>query len=262
MQQSFLNWLRHAAGLCLALSCLTANAGQLFKVPTRPDINTTLFWEAQEGAKVTVFLFPGGRGGFGKVENGKPSSNNFLVRSVPYFLANGFNVAIFGRPSDTEDLDYADRISATHLTDVRVVLDFVKKLNPAPIWMIGTSRGTVSAAATVINMQDPDIAGLVLTSSIVNYKKPGALPRQDLSAIKVPVLVLHHAKDACTQCRPQEVPAILRGLTNAPIKKEIMTSGGANPIGDPCAALHWHGFIGMEKEAVDIIADWIRQPTM
>ncbi|RZI43848.1 alpha/beta hydrolase [Herbaspirillum sp. HC18] len=238
-----------------------ANAqGMLMKVPTRADVKTTLYWAAHDGAKATVFLFPGGGGGFGKVEDGKPTSNNFLVRTVPYWLDNGFNVAIFGRPSDSDELDYADRISETHLIDVRAVLDFVKKQSAAPIWIVGTSRGTISAAATAINIQDPSIAGLVLTSSVVNYKKVGAIPRQDLSAINVPVLVLHHAKDACVHCQPHEVPAILHGLKNAPIKKEVMVSGGANPTGDPCAGQHWHGFIGMEKEAVGIISDWITQP--
>ena len=74
----------------LALVSLTGHAeGTLFKVPTRSDVKTTLFWEPVEGAKATVFLFPGGGGGFGKVEDGKPTSNNFLVRSAPYFTANG-----------------------------------------------------------------------------------------------------------------------------------------------------------------------------
>ena len=105
------------------------------------------------------------------------------------------------------------------------------------------------------------IAGLVLTSSVVSYKKPGAVPKQELADIKIPVLVLHHAKDACSLCMPHEVPSILRGLKNASIKKEIMVSGGENPTGDACAALHWHGFIGMEQEAVDTIGRWIDNPT-
>lgn len=235
--------------------------GTLVKVPTRTDVKTTLFWEPVDGAKATVFLFPGGGGGFGKVEGGKPTSNNFLVRSEGYFIANGFNVAIFGRPSDSEDLEYADRISDTHLTDIRAVLDYVKKQSAAPVWIIGTSRGTISAAAMAIKVQDPAIAGLVLTSSVVNYKKVGAVPTQDLAAIKVPVLVFHHSKDACVHCKPHEVPAILKGLSNAPIKKLMVVDGGANPTGDVCAGQHWHGYIGMEKEAVDTISVWIRNPT-
>ena len=233
--------------------------GTLFKVPTRTDVKTTLFWESVEGAKATVFLFPGGGGGFGKIEDGKPSSNNFLVRSAAYFTANGFNVAIFGRPSDSEDLDYADRISDTHMADVRKVLDFVKTQSAAPVWIVGTSRGTISATATAIYAQG-DIAGLVLTSSVVSYKKPGAVPKQDLAAVTVPVLVFHHSKDACVHCRPDEVPTAFKGFRNAPVKKLIFVDGGANPTGDVCAEQHWQGFVGLERESVNTISDWIKSP--
>ena len=140
------------------------------------------------------------------------------------------------------------------------VLEFVKQKADVPVWLVGTSRGTVSATAAAIKLQG-EMAGVVLTSSVVSYKKPGAVPRQDLDRIKVPVLVLHHAKDACPLCQPHEVPAILRGLKNAPIKKEIMVSGGGNPTGNVCEALHWHGFIGAERETVDLIANWIKAPT-
>lgn len=244
------------ATILLVIGAVAHAEGTLFKVSTRPDVKTTLFWEPVDGAKATVFLFPGGGGGFGSVENGKATSNNFLVRSASYFTANGFNVAIFGKPSDSEDLDYADRISDTHMTDVRKVLDFVKTKSTVPVWIVGTSRGTVSATAMAIHVQS-EIAGLVLTSSVVNYKKPGAVPRQDLAAIKVPVLVLHHSKDACIHCRPDEVPGAFKGFRNSPVKKLVFVDGGANPMGDPCAGQHYHGYIGMEKEAVDTISDWI-----
>lgn len=59
---------------------------------------------------------------------------------------------------------------------------------------------------------------------------------------------------------PYEVPAILRGLHNASVKKLVMVQDGENPTGDPCEAFHWHGFIGMEQEAVDIITQWIARP--
>ena len=234
--------------------------GVLLKVPTRDGVNTTLFWAAAPAAKATLFLFPGGGGGFGKVEAGKAMSNNFLVRSVPHFLAQGFNVAIFGRPSDSDDLDYADRISAAHMEDVRQVLAVVKSKAALPVWLLGTSRGTISATAAAINLAD-SVAGLVLTASVVNYKKPGAVPRQDLAAIRLPVLVVHHSKDECVLCRPHEVPGILRGLENAAVKKLVMVDAGENPSGDPCAALHWHGFIGAEAAVVALISDWIKSPT-
>lgn len=243
-----------------ALACFCHAEGTLLKVPTRDGITTTLFWEAVPGAQATVLLFPGGAGGFGKVEAGRPMGQNFLVRSMPYFVANGFNVAIFGRPSDSQDLDYADRISETHMSDVHKVLQVVKRRADVPVWLVGTSRGTISATAAAIHMPD-ELAGLVLTASVVSYQKPGAVPKQALDRIKVPVLVLHHAKDACPLCQPHEVPAILRGLTHAPVKKEIMVNGGENPTGNVCEALHWHGFIGMERDAVDLMANWMKSPT-
>jgi len=142
--------------ICLLATLLPAHAeGTLFKVPTRDGVTTTLFWEPVGNAKATVFLFPGGGGGFGKVENGRATGNNFLVRSAPYFLANGFNVAIFGRPNDSEELDYADRISDTHMTDVRLVLDFVKKQSPAPIWVVGTSR------VSLTGIMEPPMIGVM-----------------------------------------------------------------------------------------------------
>ncbi len=249
-----------AIASCLLLLCTVAHAeGTLFKVTTRPEVKTTLFWEPVEGAKATVFLFPGGAGGFGKFEDGKATGGNFLVRSASYFIANGFNVAIFGRPNDME-LGWAERTEPTHMADVRAVLDFVKQKSSAPIWIVGTSRGTISAAASAINIQDPAIAGLVLTSSVVKHDTPGSVPRQNLAAIKVPVLVYHHAKDSCKHCQAHEAPAILKGLSNASVKKLMAVDGGANPTGDVCAGQHWHGFIGMEREAADQIAGWIKAP--
>lgn len=243
----------------LVMGAVAHAEGTLFKVPTRPEVKTTLFWEPVAGAKATVFLFPGGAGGFGKFEDGKATGGNFLVRSAPYFIANGFNVAIFGRPNDME-LGWAERTEPTHMTDVRAVLDFVKQKSTAPIWIVGTSRGTVSAAASAINIKDPAIAGLVLTSSVVKFSTSGAVPTQDLSAINMPVLVYHHGKDACKHCQPHETSAIIKGLSNAPVKKLMVVDGGANPTGDVCAGQHWHGFIGMEKEAVDTISGWITSP--
>jgi hypothetical protein len=53
---------------------------------------------------------------------------------------------------------------------------------------------------------------------------------------------------------------ILKGLTNAPVKKLMLVDGGAHPSGDACAGQHWHGFVGMEREAIQQIADWIKNP--
>ena len=248
--------------LLLALGTCQAWAdGQTFRIPTRPGVETSVYWEAQEGAKATVFLFTGGNGGYGKVVDGKPTSHNFLARSVALFLADGYNVAIFGLPSDTPALDYSDRVNPKHLADVRAALDFVRSKSPAPVWLVGTSRGTVSATYVAIgSVDDPGIAGLVLTSSVTAFKKQGAVPTQNLAALKLPVLVLHHANDACAICRPYEVDWIMKGLKNTPVKKQLMVTGGGPVSGDVCESYHYHGYAGQEKEVVDLMSAWMHNP--
>ncbi len=259
MTFSHLHLSRYLALALYACTLLAQAQGTLHKVPTREGITTAVFWEAAAQAKGTVLLFPGGGGGFGPVEGGKPQGRNFLVRSATLFVEAGYNVAILGRPSDSTDLDYADRISEPHLRDVQQVIDFVNQQSALPLWLVGTSRGTVSAAATAIR-QPRGIAGLVLASSIVNPNKVGSLPQQNLAAIELPVLLLHHRKDACPQCRPADVPNILRGLQNAASEKLVMVDGGSNPQGEACEATHWHGFVGMEAQAVRIITNWLEAP--
>lgn len=170
------------------------------------------------------------------------------------------SVGLLTRPNWTTLTESPNRrIAEAHITDVSKILTFVKSRSTVPVWLVGTSRGTVSATAAAIRLQG-EFGGLVLSSSVVSYKKLGAVPRQDLAAIAVPVLVFHHAKDACLVCEPREVPSILRGLTNAPVKRLMMVEGGSGPIGDPCEARHWHGFVGMEKEAVDQMTGWMADP--
>jgi pimeloyl-ACP methyl ester carboxylesterase len=214
----------------------------------------------QEGASASIVLLTGGAGGIGLKES-VPTSNNFLIRSRDYFAGHKFNVAVVGRPSDIRDLDYPSRISAEHVEDLRQVVGYLKKDTALPVWLVGTSRGTVSATAAAVAFGNQELAGIVLTSSVTSTSKAGAVPQQRLDAIGIPVLVLHHQYDACWVCRPREVPRIISGLKNAPVKKLVMVDGGGAPGGDPCEALHWHGFIGMEQEAVDIIGSWIKNPT-
>lgn len=246
-------------GLLVSLSAFAGD--QIVRIESRPGVHVPVYYMKRDGATATVILLPGGAGGFGMPVDGKPSSANFLVRSRELFANASLNVAVMGRASDKTDLDLPARISDDHMQDIKHLVDYFKADTGLPVWLVGTSRGTVSATAAAVKFGNTSLAGIVLTSSIVNYKKVGAIPTQDLAAIAIPVLVLHHQGDACQLCRPDEVPAIIKGLKNAPFKKLMMVDGGTNPSGDPCEAMHYHGFVGMEREAVAAITDWIKQPS-
>jgi len=246
-------------GLLLLVISQFAGAQDALKiVSTRNSQTISYWWMPRDNAQATVLLFPGGVGGMG-YKNGRPESGNFLVRTRYYFAAEGFNVAILGNPSDKRALDWDWRTSTEHATDVKNIIADIRTRKDTPVWIVGTSAGTVSVAAIGINLPD-QLAGIVLTSSVTSFRVPGAVPRQNLEDIRVPVLVYHHQHDACVITPARETTWIMSKLKNASVKKLLVVTGGENPTGDPCDAFHWHGFIGMEARAVKDIADWIKNP--
>lgn len=242
----------------LALAAATGMAAdRLVKLPTRPGVTVSYWMMERPGATATLVLLPGGEGGIA-YKGGMPRSINFLVRSRELFAAQGFNVAVLGRPSDHSDMDLAFRASPEHVEDLRIVSERLKSRYGQPVWLVGTSRGTVSAAAAAAALDPSIVAGIVLTSSITYVKSELAVPNLPLAGIRVPMLVMHHKRDACRPCDPREAPQIIERAVNAPRKELMIVDGGSGAHGDPCEPMHWHGYIGMEGEAVKSIADWVR----
>lgn len=266
LRRRFAHWLGlvTAFACCLAAPAMSAEParGEVWRIDTRPGVNVPLYATWRADATATVVLFSGGAGGYGKIaDDGWPASGNFLIRTGKLWAAHPFNVVMVGRPSDGIDLgDGAVRVGAEHLADNRAILDAIRKRSAAPVWLVGTSMGTISAVATAIANDTGHIAGVVLTSSVTGYRIRGAVPTQDLARIRVPALIVHHARDACHICTPYEARDIAAKLTSAPVRRTEILEGGGGERGDPCGAFHFHGYIGMEQQAVDLIAAWIHQP--
>lgn len=257
---------RWMGGLLLALALGTAQAQALrttgvVQVDTRPGVRVPVFEVWQPGAVATLVLFSGGAGGYGRIGlGGWPESKNFLIRTGPLWAAHPFNLVMVGRPSDGLALqDGAVRTDDAHAADNLAILQAIRRKSDRPIWLVGTSMGTISAAATAIRDTEQLVAGVVLTSSVTSFRRAGAVPKQELSRIRVPVLVLHHARDACVICVPSEAHFIVDRLDQAPARELVLFEGGGGESGDPCEPLHFHGFINAEKEAVDLVASWIQR---
>jgi pimeloyl-ACP methyl ester carboxylesterase len=248
-------------GAC-AQEALTPPAGHAQRVGTREGVSVPIYAYWRDDAVATVVLFSGGAGGYGQIgEDGWPAGGNFLIRTGKQWASHPFNVIMVGRPSDGIDLALGSvRTGDKHAADTQAILKTVLRKSPVPIWVVGTSMGTISAAAAAIRDTEQQIAGVVLTSSILAYKVPGAVPTQKLSMIRVPTLVVHHANDACWACLPSDAKRLADALSNAPVKKIMLLSGGSGASGDPCEPLHNHGYVGMQREVVDLIANWIIRP--
>jgi hypothetical protein len=149
----------------------------------------------------------------------------------------------------------AFRRSAEHAADLRAVIADVKKRFPGlPVFLVTTSRSTISGAYQGRALNG-ELAGVVLSSSLF-FASAGtgarpALAAFDWDTIELPLLLVHHRADACGAT---PYYAAQRLATRFPL---ISVSGGKAPQTGPCDPLSAHGYFGKEAEAVAAIAAWM-----
>lgn len=257
-----------AAGLLLiAVTAAAQNAPgpaeRAVDIPTRAGVTQRfLLLEAKEPRAVVV-LFAGGDGGLRLAPDGTMGGlrGNFLVRSRQLFVEQGLSVAVVDAPSDRQSPPYLGgwRQTAGHAEDIRLLTAWLRQNFKLPVWLIGTSRGTQSVAFAAARFAGTTDAadGLVLTSTILTDNASRPVTAMPLENLTMPVLVVHHEQDGCRLCRYSEIPALMKKLSAA-ARKDLQTYRGGIDRGDPCEALAYHGFNGLEKEVVAGIGAWIR----
>jgi hypothetical protein len=149
----------------------------------------------------------------------------------------------------------------THAQDVAGVIAALRLEALVPVWVVGTSMGTISSANAAARLRVGGPDGLVLTSSVTRRSvitRLGITVRDvGLDEITVPTLVVHHQSDGCVVSPFADAHMLMRQLRRAP-KKEFMAFQGGAPVGDPCEAFSAHGFMGIDDEVVKAIPDWIK----
>jgi pimeloyl-ACP methyl ester carboxylesterase len=151
------------------------------------------------------------------------------------------------------------RTTEAHAQDIAGVIAFLKQAARVPVWLVGTSRGTISAANVIARL--PWAAdGLVLTSSTTRRSKrsPDSLLDVNLADIQRPTLFVHHENDLCVITPYADIPRTMKELTRAPKVDLLSFEGGATARSDPCDALSHHGYLGLEPLVVDAIVTWIK----
>jgi pimeloyl-ACP methyl ester carboxylesterase len=218
-----------------------------------------------------VILFAGLDGALGLTgpSSMKQLDANFLVRTRDKFAAHGFLVAVVDAPSDHKNgMDPVFRVSSAHAGDIEAVAAHLKQQADVPVWLIGTSMGTFSAANGAIAANN--VSGLVLTSTITRPRPdwPIAQSHGDgvasmaLAKVTVPALIVAHRHDQCPSTPPSGAARLKGRLTNAAKAEVVLLDGGAPPQSEPCRARAQHGFFGIETQAVDAIADFIKANTL
>ncbi len=188
-----------------------------------------------------LVLFPGGAGQLnlqpGQTNTG---STNFVVRTRYHFAAQKFIVAVVDAASDFLALPEGLRghrvngspYSTQYLQDLDALIkDLRSRFPKMPLWMVGTSRGTVSAARAAAELgpapNGPD--GVVLTSSLTGPSGAGDLNGVALENIHVPTLIVSNKADQCRVTKPEDSKRILKRLTGVRAAKYLQLKGWKLP---------------------------------
>jgi dienelactone hydrolase len=252
------------AGLHGAAHAATAS---LVSIPTPRGAKQAFILIKPEKPVASVILFAGGHGALGlkSATSMGWGAGNFLVRTREMFAAQGLMVAVVDSPSDhRQKMNAIFRMSAAHAGDIGAVAAYLKKQADVPVWLVGTSMGTFSAAGAAIGARGID--GLVLTSTITRSKPdwkiagshPNGVASMPLQKVTVPTFILSHRHDGCDITPAGDAAKLRKRLTQAPKVEAALLDGGSPPQSAPCQAKAQHGFLGVEDKAVDAIAAFVK----
>jgi hypothetical protein len=216
----------------------------------------------------SVILFAGGHGALDltSASSMKWGEGNFLVRTRDRFAAHDLMVAVVDAPSDQKQgMNALFRMSGAHAADIGAVAAYLKQQAGVPVWLIGTSMGTFSAAGGAIAGHGID--GLVLTSTITRSRPEWKIAQShrdgvasmELKAITAPTLIVSHRDDGCGVTPASDGPKLRNHLTGARRVDIALLHGGSPPQSEPCEAKSQHGFLGIEAQAVSTIATFIKK---
>ncbi len=248
--------------IALLLCAGAAAAEDIVTLSTRAGVTQSYLISAPASGKAgaVAILFPGGAGKVnleGESARATLDRGNFLVRARRFFAAAGIVAVVMDAPSDQPSgMTDVFRLGDAHAEDIgKTVADMKKRFPGLPVFLVGTSRGTVSAGSAGKRL-GKEVDGVVLTSTVfLANRNQSGLSGFDFASIPSPLLFVHHVEDACSVT---PYSSAKRLADRFPL---ISVSGGSQPQSEACEAMSLHGYIGKEAETAAAIAKWLlKQP--
>lgn len=252
-----------ALAILLMLASLPAWAADtLLTLMPRSGVTLRILVDRPPNPIGSVVLMAGGDGVLNLDEQGgigSGLSGNHLVRTRSLYARAGYAVFVPDVASDMKGTrNY--RFGAAYAQDIAAVVAAARQV-ARPVAIIGTSRGALAVASVFTqSVALPDAA--VISSGVLMGNEGGAGSAStvgNVGAIRVPVLLLRHKLDSCRVSAPADADRFKALLTGSP-RVDIVTLDGGGPRGataDACGAAHYHGFYGMDDQAVAATVQWL-----
>ena len=161
-------------------------------------------------------------------------------------------------------------LTAKHAEDLGKLIADVRQRTSAAVWVMGHSRGTISAVNATARLSGPSAPnGAVLLSAMLvgETRARKALAMQTafdvpLDAIKAPLLVVGHEADNCTRS-PPNLMGHLVAKTQSTRRQAVTISGGPIASGRPlnlaaCEVGQPHDFVDQQAELLMVVARFVR----
>ena len=216
--------------------------------------------------KANLILLVGGNGVLKLNKQGrfKKKHKNFLARTRHMFHSKGYLTALVDAPLAKQDKKGLKgfRTKGGHAKDLAKIARRLKARNKRPVIVIGTSRGTISAANLASRAGRNLVSGVVLTSTLLVGKKHLSIKGVAVTKISAPVLIAHHKNDGCRKTPFAAAKKLARKLQTSGIKTSFQAFSGGSNKSKPCKGRSYHGFLGIEKTVIAAITAWIQQQVL
>lgn len=230
---------------------------QIVDLPLSSGQHQRALYVAPSSPRASIVMLPGGAGDVGLWSDGDiRHGHNFVVRTRDLWVAKGYAVLIpdwIGRESLR-----GSRRSPEYAAIVEGLIAYVRAQSSKPVFLLGTSQGSIAAANGAAHASPGALSGLILTESVsVRGGSHETVFDAGLGDIRVPVLIVANRDDSCDVAPPSDAPKIAAAMTHAPEARVVEVSGGIDRSKKACGSLSPHGYYGIEEKVVGLISDWI-----
>lgn len=230
---------------------------RVFDLPLRNGDHQRVLYAAPANPKAVIVMLPGGAGDVGIERNGDlRHDENFVVRTRSLWVSRGYAVLI--PDSVNGDNLRGLRSSPTYAALVADLVGFAHTKSSGPVFLLGTSQGSIAAMNGAAHLSPKQLAGVVLTESVSRQGGSHETVFQaDPQDVRVPALVVANHDDQCAVAPPEDAPHIAAAMSHSPQVRVLYVSGGTDRSHKACGSLTPHGYDGIEQNVVGQIADWM-----